>query len=708
MPVLNFTVDAALLQELGERLVGRPSTALAELVKNSYDADASYVSIKMQTLGPGTITVVDDGQGMTFDEFSQLWMRLGSTHKRSQRKSRRLGRPLTGSKGVGRIAAQLLSHSIAIASVSDKEPKVRLVAKLNWDKALRAADLVSVEVEYDLESLEQPAAPGTTIVMSGLKQNWTPEDLSSLARDVWRLQPPFRPSTGGRVDPSDFRILFDGSENEMVQAFQEQLEAFSLLWVARATGENSSGKATIRLQFRGERPLQHTFAIPDCQLRDGRFELRFYELKHRQPRGITIAEARQYLDDFGGVLIYDAGFRLPFYGEKDNDWLKISYDTSRRLSRSLLLPDELQITEGMQQLPQWSQVIGQVDVNTATEKSLKITITRDRLVDSRAYEQLRDFVRRAIDWYAMEKTRRRVEDELQQAEISPAPTSAIHRVNHLLTEYKDRIPQALSTRLRASVDRALDETKALESRTGAQIATLSSLATAGVSSLAYQHELDKQLNAIATISERLVAVAAKSRELAPELLELKTELETWAARARQIGRIFSHLTEPENLQEERRYKLEQVLSDVINQIGYLAKSATFQTARIDADLRLPRATYAEWVSVFQNLFYNALNAMVDSKRRLVDCSTTRAGRHITVFVQDTGAGVDLERAEEFFKPFVRQINISPERRELGFGGTGLGLSIVRMITDKRGCTVHFAKPSTAFSTSIAIEWDEEA
>jgi hypothetical protein len=38
---IPFDVDAALLQELGKRLVGRAHIALAELVKNAYDADAS-------------------------------------------------------------------------------------------------------------------------------------------------------------------------------------------------------------------------------------------------------------------------------------------------------------------------------------------------------------------------------------------------------------------------------------------------------------------------------------------------------------------------------------------------------------------------------------------------------------------------------------------------------------------------------------------
>ena len=41
MPTIPFTIDAELLRELGERLVGKPHMALAELIKNGYDADAT-------------------------------------------------------------------------------------------------------------------------------------------------------------------------------------------------------------------------------------------------------------------------------------------------------------------------------------------------------------------------------------------------------------------------------------------------------------------------------------------------------------------------------------------------------------------------------------------------------------------------------------------------------------------------------------------
>ena len=50
---LAFDVDAALLVELGERLVARRSVALAELIKNAYDADATEVIVSIEDVtGP--------------------------------------------------------------------------------------------------------------------------------------------------------------------------------------------------------------------------------------------------------------------------------------------------------------------------------------------------------------------------------------------------------------------------------------------------------------------------------------------------------------------------------------------------------------------------------------------------------------------------------------------------------------------------------
>jgi len=73
---LSFSVEARLLRELGERLVRRPEIALVELIKNAYDADATGCDVSVLK---GAFNVVDDGLGMTLDQFVGGWMRIGTS-----------------------------------------------------------------------------------------------------------------------------------------------------------------------------------------------------------------------------------------------------------------------------------------------------------------------------------------------------------------------------------------------------------------------------------------------------------------------------------------------------------------------------------------------------------------------------------------------------------------------------------------------------
>jgi DNA mismatch repair ATPase MutL len=58
-----FSIDSRLLFQLGEKLVADRAVALAELVKNSYDADATHVKVRMHEVKVrgGTIVVEDNG-----------------------------------------------------------------------------------------------------------------------------------------------------------------------------------------------------------------------------------------------------------------------------------------------------------------------------------------------------------------------------------------------------------------------------------------------------------------------------------------------------------------------------------------------------------------------------------------------------------------------------------------------------------------------
>jgi hypothetical protein len=122
----TFSVDTHLFRELGELLVGRDSTALIELLKNAYDADATSVVVYGESLshiGQGYITITDNGIGMSRPEFEKGFLTIASRTKDDHsRRSKVFERRYTGQKGVGRLAAHKLARLLEVSSSSGKSP----------------------------------------------------------------------------------------------------------------------------------------------------------------------------------------------------------------------------------------------------------------------------------------------------------------------------------------------------------------------------------------------------------------------------------------------------------------------------------------------------------------------------------------------------------------------------------------------------------
>ena len=80
---VRFTVDAGIISRLGEELVGKRETAVSELIKNAYDADATVVNAVFINAGTpgGTLLIDDDGLGMTKDQLVNGFMKLSSADK---------------------------------------------------------------------------------------------------------------------------------------------------------------------------------------------------------------------------------------------------------------------------------------------------------------------------------------------------------------------------------------------------------------------------------------------------------------------------------------------------------------------------------------------------------------------------------------------------------------------------------------------------
>lgn len=152
-------------------MIRDPNIAIFELVKNSYDADATCAQVTMlQVSDPnsGRVLVEDDGCGMDWETITKVWMEPGTDFRLRQRggknpRSPKYGRLPLGEKGVGRFSSGKLGDVITLVTRAHGGPEV--VVHIDWEQLLESdylsEALVHVESREPQVFLEQ--ATGTKI-----------------------------------------------------------------------------------------------------------------------------------------------------------------------------------------------------------------------------------------------------------------------------------------------------------------------------------------------------------------------------------------------------------------------------------------------------------------------------------------------------------------------------------------------------------------
>lgn len=110
----NFKTKARAIELLGRKQIRDGVTALAELMKNSYDADAEWIRVEFVTeVNRPYILICDDGYGMDQEDIENKWLVLGTDSKQSNKSKKTFkGRTLMGAKGIGRLASARLGEQM--------------------------------------------------------------------------------------------------------------------------------------------------------------------------------------------------------------------------------------------------------------------------------------------------------------------------------------------------------------------------------------------------------------------------------------------------------------------------------------------------------------------------------------------------------------------------------------------------------------------
>ncbi|MGD2250608.1 MAG: ATP-binding protein [Candidatus Methanofastidiosia archaeon] len=411
-----FNVDSRLLFELGEKLVTNRAVALAELVKNAYDADATYIEISMKNIKKpgGTIKIKDDGQGMTLSTFKRTWMRIATIDKEENPISEKYKRKKAGEKGIGRFACRRLSKKLKMMSVAETEDgtKEELTATFEWPNFTPGSDVNEIPVEYSVKTVDEGTPTGTTLILKNTNDAWTAWDIRRLRKELAEYISPttFEPERRleeppEKYDPG-FRIKkfycpeFPGKAMRLDKTF------FRNAWAKLLGKVDENGVATydVRVKNKIINKIEREFKKSDKFKHLKNIDMEIFLFSYRRDlfkdSDLAVEKASEIGRERGGVKVYADNFRVFGYGQKGDDWLKVDYDRAR--SRLGVDTEVMEYVEedrrpGLR-LFMNRTLFGHVEFSRKDNPLLEVTINRERLIENDAFQELRKFVRLGIDF----------------------------------------------------------------------------------------------------------------------------------------------------------------------------------------------------------------------------------------------------------------------------------------------------------------------
>lgn len=374
---LSFRPRARIIRTIGDRLISGPEAAVVELIKNSHDADASYVRIKYLPpieSEPGSILVEDDGHGMTLEDIQQKWMEPATSDKK-ERKFSPAGRRMLGSKGIGRFAASRLGRRLELVSSAFRTtpqageteaaaaPSAKIqttrIPQLDWNMFDETNYLE--DIRFPVESLIPATHTGTLLKITLLRDEWSEKRLIKLHGELRRLISPIQ-----QTDHTPCRIFLDLSQctvescgfdglalmppagpdapHEAQPTYESnEVRPYPVLTSCDYTVEGSFDETGT---FEGTMAVGRAGLEPECI----RISIPLKENEGQEGCGIVLVrlhifdreadavrrtakkagfgeigvrEARKILDSTCGVAIYRESFRIRPYGDAEYDWLTL-------------------------------------------------------------------------------------------------------------------------------------------------------------------------------------------------------------------------------------------------------------------------------------------------------------------------------------------------------------------------------------------------
>lgn len=425
-----FKISSGLKSLIGSELITDNFVAIFELVKNSFDADATEVNITFENIYSenAKIIIQDNGKGMDYDDLINKWLFVAYSAKKDgteefdYRNQIKSNRHYAGAKGVGRFSCDRLGQFLNLITIKKNTPNPKIEnIVVDWKKfeENQKEEFIKISVEHnELLINNYNIRNGTILEISGINlEEWDRDELKKLKDKLSKLvRPDLNKSTKEKpfsisiIVPDEIqndikekeKFLLKGEEHKIYRnTVNGKIENFVFeeldIKTTRIITQISDSGNVVTTSLNDRDNFIYTIREKNKHNLLDKVSIKLYFL-NRSAKNIFRRRIGIDAVEYGNIFVYKNGFRIYPFGERGNDILGIDNRAVQGYNRYI----------GLRNL------IGVIEIE-GNETDLKETTSRDGgLVKTKAYNQLEDYLietLRRLEKYVIDVTSWGVNDD---------------------------------------------------------------------------------------------------------------------------------------------------------------------------------------------------------------------------------------------------------------------------------------------------------
>ncbi len=662
--ILKWKFDISTFRLIGRELITDRITALFELVKNCYDANAQQVNVVFENVGPNKsnslISIKDDGIGMSFEDIRDKWMVIGTANKRKSPFSPEpFMRRCVGEKGIGRFAVDKLGDRLSIIT-KQKGSTHWLKVNINWDLYANENENIhqwftDIESPYEYILAEDPNEHGTELRISNVREPWDAGSIKHAIIQISKLVSPFTSLS------YPFNVFVIASEYNVKERATKGIDDFNMATCFFSLNYNNDKNEQEYAEYDKNSKL---LEIRKCKIRSfGGIKMKVYFFDATARRKYKNAFPHDSIDGF--KIYRDGIITTPFAEEQENpDAKRDILGVDKRLWQDIFTRISSR------------EFIGIIEITKKDNPYIIDATNRQDFVENEEYKDLKRFIIDqlvALQMYKADIRKQQKESNKTQLlgaqedlrKLTETLSSLVKKSPEISETLQPLIKQTQATQ--QSVKVAINEQKK-------ESEEFLRKENAYLSIMSMQEYSIQVTHAIRTTLNQLKGRIEFFRDFYP-LPQKENIFKQYAKEMFEKLKILNKVTD-----YMLSYSQSNINPEPINMFDTFTDIfATYDDLFKENDITL-QTDFAEKVVLNTNrqFFYDIIQNMVDNSikalketygKKIIKCSYSFEDNHLQIVMTDNGCGIPQENWIKVFELYFT----TTEKQ----GGGGVGLYIVR-------------------------------